>query len=240
MNATAVNFEQEVLAASKTRLVLVDFWAPWCGPCRALGPVLEKLEGEYDGRVKLVKVNSDEQGELAATFGVRSIPYVVAFRDGKPVSQFLGALPEGQVRAFIDKLLPPPQLALAAQSLEQGRLDEAEQLLAQVRSNIDWDARVATLQQAVAFARSGGSESDFAARLAANPADHETRLALAGLFASKHRYREALDELLEIVRRDKAWNKGEARKQALEIFNLAAADAALVAEYRRKLAAALY
>ncbi len=240
MNASAVNFEQEVLEASKTRLVLVDFWAPWCGPCRALGPLLEKLAGEYADRVKLVKVNSDQDSELAATFGVRSIPFVVAFRDRKPVSQFLGALPEGQVRAFIDKLLPPPQLAAAAQALAHGRLDEAETLLAQVKPDFDWDARVATLRQAVAFARAGGNEAELAARLAANPADHESRIALAGLHASKHRYREALDELLEIVRRDKGWKDGEARKQALEIFNLAAADVALVSEYRRKLASALY
>ena len=240
MNTTRVNFEHEVLEASKTRLVLVDFWAPWCGPCRALGPVLETLAGEYADRVKLVKVNSDEDSELAATYGVRSIPFVVAFRDRKPVSQFLGALPEGEVRAFIDKLLPPPQLAAAAQALAHGRLDEAETLLAQVKPDFDWDARVATLRQAVAFARSGGNETELAARLAANPADHESRIALAGLHASKHRYREALDELLEIVRRDKDWKDGEARKQALEIFNLAAADAVLISEYRRKLASALY
>jgi putative thioredoxin len=240
MEATAVNFEQEVLEASKSRLVLVDFWAPWCAPCRTLGPVLEKLEGEYGGRVKLVKINSDEQAELAAAFGVRSIPYVVAFRDGKPASQFLGALPEGQVRAFIDKLLPPPQLAAAAAALDAGRLDEADRLLDGIRPDIDWDERVATLRQAVAFARAGGSETDLAARVAANPADHASRLALAGLQAAKHRYGEALEQLLEIVRRDKDWNGGEARRQMLAIFNLAAGEAGLVSEYRRKLAAALY
>ncbi|TAK40568.1 MAG: thioredoxin [Betaproteobacteria bacterium] len=240
MDATAVNFQQDVLEASKTRLVLVDFWAPWCGPCRTLGPLLEKLAAEYAGRVALVKVNSDEQHELAAAFGVRSIPYVVAFRDGKPVSQFLGALPEGQVRAFIDKLLPPPQLALASRALDEGRLDEAEQLLAQVKFDIDWDARVTTLKQAVAFARSGGSDTDLLARIAANPADLESRLSLAGLHAAAHRYREALEQLLEIIRRDKGWKDGEARRQMLEIFNLAAGEAELVAEYRRKLSSALY
>jgi len=240
MDITAVNFQDEVIEASKTIPVLVDFWAPWCAPCRALTPVLEKLAAEYAGRFKLAKINSDENTEISAALGVRSIPDVMMFRDGKPVAHFLGAQPEGQVRAFIDKLLPPAEIALAARAIEDGRLDDAEQLLAQVKSNIDWDARVATLQQAVGFARSGGSATDFAARLAANPADHQSRLALAGLHASKHRYREALDQLLEIVRRDKDWKDGEARKQALEIFNLAAADAALVSEYRRKLASALY
>jgi len=240
MDITVVNFQTEVVEASKTVPVLVDFWAPWCAPCRALTPVLEKLAAEYAGRLKLVKINSDENAEISTALGVRSIPDVMLFRDGKAVAHFLGAQPESQVRAFIDKLLPPPQLALAGQAIEAGRLDEADQLLTQVKSNIDWDARVATLQQAVAFARSGGSAIDFAAKLAANPTDLESRLALAGLHASKHRYREALDELLEIVRRDKDWKDGEARKQILEIFNLAAADVALISEYRRKLAGAIY
>jgi putative thioredoxin len=235
-----VNFEREVVEASRSIPVLVDFWAPWCAPCRALTPVLEKLAAEYEGRFTLLKINSDENAEISTALGVRSIPSVMLFRDGKRTASFLGALPEQQVRAFIDKNLPPPQLALAAQAIEEGRLDEAERLLAQVRSNIDWDARVATLQQVIAFARSGGSETDLAARLAADPADHESRLALAGLHASKQRYREALDELLEIVRRDKEWKDGAPRRQVLEIFNLAAADAALISEYRRKLASALH
>ena len=240
MDITAVNFEREVIEASKTIPLLVDFWAPWCAPCRALTPVLEKLAAEYAGRFTLAKINSDENAELSAALGVRSIPDVMMFRDGKAAAHFLGALPEGQVRAFIDKLLPPPQIALAAKAIEERRIDAAERLLAEVKSNIDWDARVATLQQVIAFARSGGSETEFAAKLAANPTDHESRLALAGLLASKQRYRESLDQLLEIVRRDKDWKDGEARKQILEIFNLAAADAALISEYRRKLAGAIY
>ena len=239
MDVTTADFEREVIETSKAVPVVVDFWAPWCGPCRALGPVLEKLETEYAGRFRLVKVNSDENPDLSATFGVRSIPYVVAFRDGKPAAQFLGALPEGQVRAFLDKLLPPPQLVLAGQAIESGRLDEAERQLAQIRPNIDWDERVATLRQAIAFARSAGSESELAARIAANPKDHEARLTLAGVHAAGQHYREALEQLLEIVKRDKDWRDGEARRQMLAIFNLAA-DAELVSEYRRKLASALY
>jgi putative thioredoxin len=99
-------FEQEVLAASRQLPVLVDFWAPWCGPCRALGPVLERLEASYAGRFKLVKVNSDENPELSEKFMVRSIPYVLAFVDGNPVDGFIGALPESQIRPFLDRLLP--------------------------------------------------------------------------------------------------------------------------------------
>jgi putative thioredoxin len=108
LDATDATFQRDVIDASHQQPVLVDFWAPWCGPCRALGPLLEKLESAYGGRFRLVKVNSDQQPELAAQFNVRSIPYVVAFVDGQPVNAFVGALPESQLRAFVDALLPNP------------------------------------------------------------------------------------------------------------------------------------
>lgn len=108
IDSTQDRFTADVIDASSDVPVLVDFWAPWCGPCRALGPLLEKLERAYEGRFKLVKVNSDENPELSAAFNVRSIPYVVAFVDGKPVNAFVGALPEGELRAFIDKVIPDP------------------------------------------------------------------------------------------------------------------------------------
>ena len=240
MDISATDFEREVIEGSKQQLVLVDFWAPWCGPCRALTPVLEKVCAEYDERVRLVKINSDENPEISTAFGIRSIPNVIAFRDGKAVSQFLGALPEGQVRAFIEKLLPPAQLALAGRAIDEGRLDEAERLLGEIKSNIDWDDQVETLKQALAFARAGGGEKDLAAKVAANPADLDSRLALAGALAAQHDYRGALEQLLEIIRSNREWKDGEARKQMLAIFNLAADDPALVSEYRKKLSSALY
>ena len=238
-----MDFQTDILEASVTTPVVVDFWAPWCGPCRTLGPILEKLEREYAGRFKLVKVNSDENRELAAAFNVRSIPYVVGFRDGKPVAQFVGALPEGQVRAFIEKLLPSvheKNLAKAEELINAGSFDAAEKLLDAIPFNIDWDERVEALRAAIGFARSGGDENTLKARLAANPGDLEARLALAQLHAARRRYREAMEELVEIVRKDKDWRDGEARKQLLHLFTLAASEADTVAEYRRKLATVLY
>jgi putative thioredoxin len=243
MNVETASFEREVLEASATTPVVVDFWAPWCGPCRALGPILEKLEREYAGRFKLVKVNSDENQELAAAFSVRSIPYVVAFRGGKPVAQFVGALPEGQVRAFIEKLFPSVHennLAEAEKLINSGKYEDAEKLLDAIPPNIDWDARVEALRAAIGFARGGGDEAALEAKLAADPGDLEARLALARLHAGRRRYREAMEALVEIVRRDKNWRDGEARTQLLHLFTLAAGEPDLVSEYRRKLATALY
>jgi len=277
MDVSAENFEREVLEASKTVPVVVDFWAPWCAPCRQLKPILEKLEHEYAGRFKLAKVNSDENQQLAAAFGVRSIPDVMAFKGGKAVSHFLGAQPERQVRAFIEGLLPSPselerararelraagdaanavaalrkavhldsrndpaRLDLAELLIQLKQLEEAEAALAEVRPDTELDARADALRNALAFARAGGGEDDLAANIEANPGDLESRLALAGAYAGRRAWREAMDQLIEILRRDRTWRDGEARKQMVAIFNLAAGEAELVAEYRRKLSSALF
>jgi putative thioredoxin len=279
VDVTDESFQKEVVDASKTLPVVVDFWAPWCGPCKVLKPMLEKLAAEYGGRFRLAKLNSDENPKVSAEYGIRSIPDVMGFRDGKPVSHFLGAVPESQVRAFIDALIPSPsemerakaaglrqagdmsaavaalrkaieldaahenaRLDLAELLIEQRQVDEAQALLDAVKPHIDHDERLATLRSAAAFARSAGSgasEPDLQARLQKNPDDHEARLALARQQAGAKRYQPALDGLLEIVRRDRGFNDGEARREILAIFNLAADQPALVSEYRRKLAATL-
>ncbi len=106
INITIENFDDEVVAASMQVPVLVDFWAPWCGPCKVIGPLLEKIETDYAGRFKLAKIDSDAQQELSQAFGIRSIPTCVLMFQGKPVDGFTGALPEGQIKAFLDKHLP--------------------------------------------------------------------------------------------------------------------------------------
>ncbi|SOZ35673.1 thioredoxin [Cupriavidus neocaledonicus] len=150
-DVTLQNFETEVIDASRQMPVLVDFWAPWCGPCRTLGPMLERLEAEADGQWKLAKVNVDENQELAAHFGVRSIPHVVAIADGQAVDQFTGVLPESGLREFLDRLAPG-----------QARSPLADALALAAAGNRD------------------GAETLFADAIAADPESDAARLAYVG------------------------------------------------------------
>jgi putative thioredoxin len=268
------DFTQHVLEESKHRPVVVDFWAPWCGPCKSLKPILEKLAAEYGGKFLLAKINSDDNQELAARYGVRGIPSVKAFINGEPVDEFSGALPEGEVRAFLDRLVPSPadelrqqaaaarmtgdiagalKLLAEASKIDPGhvgvRLDAAEIMLDlheadEVRRLIggvpdDADPRVPALKARLQFMGAAGEdEAALSARVAANENDLEARLKLANLRVAAGQYEAGMDQLLEIVRRDRGFEDDIGRKTLLSVFNLLGGGE-LVSRYRRLLASAL-
>jgi len=284
LNTTGDTFQRDVIDASRELPVLVDFWAPWCGPCRTLGPMLERLEQDSAGRFRLVKINSDENPELSAQFGVRSIPYVVAFVDGRPVDSFVGVLPESQLRAFIERVAPNPgeierrkafalleagdragaaaalraalaldpandeaRLALAGLLLEvttesggESLEGEARDLLAKTGALIRQTPRFRALQTRLDSLEQAArlpSADELQQRIAAQPGDLQARADLARLLIAQGQFEPALEHLLEIVSRDRAF--GEARTAILAVFDLMADRPETVSKYRRRLASAL-
>ena len=268
IDVTVENFEAEVLQASTQIPVLVDFWAPWCGPCKSLGPVLEKLEADYGGRFKLVKINSDDEQQISQAFGIRSIPTCVLIKDGKPADGFMGALPEGKVREFLDKHLPSADELIAEEDLSEaeqllsqgdtssalaklqealavnpandearfdyvklliamGELETAQAALAPALAQIPLQLRFDALHhwlQAMVFAttdeRGQWELAQFDALIEKNKRDFDTRLAKARLLMAAGQWTQAMDELLEIIMRDKAWSDQAARKHFVAILEL--------------------
>lgn len=320
IDITIQNFETELISASMQQPVLLDIWAPWCGPCKSLGPVLEKLETAYEGRFLLAKLNSDEQpeiaGQLSQAFGVRSIPFCVLFSQGQPVDGFVGALPEAEIRKFLEKHVPSvdeleadAEVAEAEQLLAEGgdvegalaklqeavaidpsndgaRIDylklllgeaaadparaaQARQAFEPVASKVLSDTRYAAIEhwlkacEAMATAR---PMAELDAAIGANRRDFDARFERAQWLFAQGDTTAAMDELLEILMRDKTWNQELARKTYVAILELmtkpakadpaagsakgtleltgkaAAAPAAdpVLDQYRRKLSMALF
>ena len=283
-DTTTQTFVRDVVEASHKTPVIVDFWAPWCGPCKQLGPMLEKLVRQAGGLVRLVKINVDENQELAAQMRVASIPMVYAFHRGQPVDGFAGAVPESQLRAFIERLTggarAPVDVALERAhamlkagdaraaglafaevlagdptnpsaiggtiraGVAMGDLARAQQiaggLSGTLRAQADIASALAALDLALQSQTGAGDAAKLRDKLAANPADLQTRYDLARALLAADDAEGAIDALLEIVRRDRKWNDAAARVQLLKIFDALGPADARTAAGRRQLSSILF
>nr|WP_158011081.1 tetratricopeptide repeat protein [Tardibacter chloracetimidivorans] len=285
-------FKRDVIDPSMDALVILDFWAEWCGPCKALAPVLEKVTAEFAPRVKLAKINVDENRTIAAQFRVQSIPTVYAIFQGQPVYDLTPARTERELRHYLEQLLkqlPVPEAAgdqaadiepliqmgnevlgsgdaaraegifrqiveiapdnpaavagLAQALLALGRTDEAEAALAGLPEDKAGDPAIAKAKAGIALAKDAAPVDDFDALLAevaASPDDHEKRFALAAGHVARGDRDAAADALLEIIRRDRAWNEGAARDRLLKLFEAVGLDDPWTLGQRRKLSAILF
>src|SRR5947208_2503309 len=283
-DTTTQTFVKDVIEESKRQPVLVDFWAEWCGPCKQLAPALEKVVRATKGKVTLVKMDIDKHPSIPGQLGIQSIPAVFAFVNGQPVDGFLGALPESQITAFIERLtkdriggeekdlLKAADEALAngdaagaadlyAQVLAQdsanvaalaglarsyvrtGAIEQAKQTLALVPEGKRNESAVAAARAALEVAeqaKSVGPLSELEQKVAANPLDHQTRFDLALALNGKGRRAEAVDNLVEIVKRDRKWNDDGARKQLVQFFEAWGATDEATINGRKRLSSILF
>jgi len=281
-DATQANFEADVINASFDQPVLVDFWATWCGPCKTLGPLIEKVVGEYNGAIRLAKVDCDKEQQLAAMFGVRSIPTVVLVRDGQLVDGFTGALPEAQLREFLARHVqagdampsnevveevaptnmetpeqaiariqqaiatapdkPDLKLDLALAQMRVGNASAAEAELDALPANLATDDRARRLRGQLDFARAlkdAPSTAELEKRLAKDPADHAARDLLGLRLLLDGDPAGGLEQLLGVLKADRNWNDGQAKKHLVAAFNVLD-DADLVGTYRRRMTSLLF
>ncbi len=287
---TTAGCQRDVMEESLTQPVLVDFWAPWCGPCKQLTPVLEKVVAEAAGKVKLVKMNIDDHPSIAGQLGIQSIPAVIAFVGGRPVDGFMGAVPESQVRAFIDKVAGPgggaeqdqaaeieavlgeAEAAVAAGDLQgaadlygailqaepenvkalagmancmvsAGQWEHARELVASLPEELKTDPALVALSARIAQieeARKLGDPRALEHELALNPDHHEARVKLAKILNVEGDRDGAVDHLIYIMKRDRAWDDDGARRQLLQFLEVwGFKDPASVAA-RRKMSAILF
>ena len=283
-DVTTQTFMADVMEASRQQPVLVDFWAPWCGPCKQLTPIIEAAVKAAGGTVKLAKMNIDDHPEIAGQMGIQSIPAVVAFKDGQPVDGFMGAQPESQVKAFIERLGGPAPANEADAMLEQAAellvardyaqaaqlfgavmqmepdnvaaisglaqcylgaddLERARQALDLVPEDKRSDAAYVAAKAAVDLAEQAASLGDLADlqdRIAKDPLDLQARFDLALGLNGKGDKEGAVDQLIEIVRRDREWNEDGARKQLLQFFEAWGFKDPASAYGRRKLSSVLF
>ncbi len=285
-DSDTANFMTDVIEASKSVPVLVDFWAPWCGPCKQLGPLMEKIVTEAGGKVRLVKVDIDANQQLAQQMRIQSIPAVFAFADGQPVDGFMGALPESELRTFIDKIvsshggqaeqvekaLEAAEAALEADAAEQamamfdqvlqlepenGRaiagmakafiavdnLDGARELLAVIPPALVNDAHVSGALAALSVAETpvdDGEITRLSEAVAADEADYQSRLDLSVALNAAGQEEAALDHLMWLIEKDRAWNDDAARKQLLVFFEAWGPTHELTLSGRRRLSSILF